>query len=186
MTANANETNSVGIHLVEYVWEPFTFHGRHLTFAEHCGTRLSEANCSHWGAAVYKWEGLLTQGTQVGKVGVLIGETDDLRQRIKQYISGTQKSGNKYWRETFLMKGDVRLYILNVGQVKIFSSGGEPIVLKTNNLENNNFRLVLEQLLVLRENLRKDEKRWIVNRKLGELRGADKRKLQSHFERDYQ
>ncbi len=170
MAINAYVTNSVGLHLVEYVWEPFTFNGRHLSFKEHCGTRLNEANCSHWGAAVYKWEGLLTQGAQVGKVGVLIGETDDLRQRIKQYISGTQKSGNKYWRETFLENGDVHLYILNVGQVKIISSCGEPIIFKTNDIfKNNNLRLVLEQLLVLRENLRKDEKHWIVNRKLGEL-----------------
>lgn len=80
---------------LEYEWEPFTFQGRQLTFEGHRTARLSQKECSHWGAAIYKWEGLLTLGEYAGKVGVLAGETDDLRQRIKQYVSGTQLSGNK-------------------------------------------------------------------------------------------
>jgi hypothetical protein len=47
------------------------------------------------------------------QTGVLIGETGDLRQRIKQYVTGTQECGNKYWREQFLTKGDIHLYVLD-------------------------------------------------------------------------
>lgn len=72
---------------LEYSWEPFTFQGKHLTFHEHRRSRLSSAACSHWGPAVYKWEGLLTKGEHMGETGVLIGQCDDLRQRIKQYVS---------------------------------------------------------------------------------------------------
>jgi len=150
----------------EYAWEPFTVQGRHLTFEEHHNVRLSRADCSHWGAAVYKWEGLLIQGDHAGEAGILIGETKDLRQRIKQYISGTQESGNKYWREQFLTKGDVRLYVLRFVQGKISTPAGESETLGTGDLVRNNIRLVLEQLLVRREVARGDEKRWVVNRKL--------------------
>jgi hypothetical protein len=151
---------------LEYVWEPFTFQGKHLTFEEHRNVRLRRGDCSHWGAVVYKWEGLLTQGDHAGEVGVLIGETGDLRQRIKQYIAGTQKSGNKYWREQFLTKGNVRLYVLRFAQGKIRTLAGESVTFGTGDLLSNNVRLVLEQLLVLREVARRDEKRWVVNRKL--------------------
>lgn len=150
----------------EYIWEPFTFRGRHLTFEEHRNVRLRKGDCSHWGAVVYKWEGLLTQGDHASEVGVLIGETGDLRQRTKQYITGTQKAGNKYWREQFLMKGDIRLYVLNFVHGKICTPAGESVTLGTDDLLSNNVRLVLEQLLVLREVTRGDAKRWVVNRKL--------------------
>ena len=76
-------------------WEPFTYSGTHLTFAQHARTRLDRAIYSHWGPTVYKWAGPLTSGANAGKVGVLIGDTGDLRQRIKQYVSGTQDRGNR-------------------------------------------------------------------------------------------
>jgi hypothetical protein len=149
-----------------YSWEPFTFQGKHLTFQEHCKSRLSRSVCSHWGPAVYKWEGLLIQGEHSGEIGILIGETDDLRRRVKQYISGMQESGNKYWREQFLTKGNVRLYILRLAEGCIRTPPGESLPINNDALTSNNIRLVLEQLLVLREVAQRDEKRWIVNRKL--------------------
>lgn len=149
-----------------YSWEPFTFQGKHLTFQEHRNSQLSRSVCSHWGAVVYKWEGPLTQGDHAGRVGVLIGETKDLRQRIKQYISGTQKSGNKYWREQFLTKGDVRLYVLKFGQGKIRTHDGESVTLGVGDVASSNVRLLLEQLLVLHAIAGGNEKRWVVNRKL--------------------
>ena len=105
---------------LEYQWEPFTLRGRHLTFKEHIHSRLERAYSSHWGPAVYRWKGEVRQGPCLGRIGVLIGETSDLRHRIKQYISGTQKRGNKLWRETFLNLGDIRLDILTVHNFYLF------------------------------------------------------------------
>ena len=76
-------------------WESFRSNGVHLTFAQHVGERLERAKCSHRGAAVYKWEGRITDGPHLGETGILIGETNDLRRRIKQYVSGTQKRGQQ-------------------------------------------------------------------------------------------
>ena len=149
---------------IRYLWEPFTLLGRHLTFNEHQNERLFKADCSHWGVAVYKWEGFLTQGEHAGNKGVLIGETGDLRHRIKQYISGTQQSGNKYWREQFLTKGDIRLWILHLGEGKIQKSVGDSEVLRSTNLSTKNFRQLVEQLLVLHEVQDIKAKKWIVNK----------------------
>ena len=138
--------------------------GRHLTFAEHCKSRLSQAGCNHWGPAVYKWEGALKEGIYAGRTGVLIGETSDLRQRIKQYISGTQESGNRYWREQFLTKGEIYLFILDAPKLrsKALLPGSQSLT----TLSSNNVRLVLEQLLVFHEQTKADAGKWIVNRKL--------------------
>ncbi len=149
-----------------YKWEPFTSNGHHLTFNQHCEERLERANCSHWGSAIYKWEGPMTKGPHAGKPGILIGETGDLRQRIKQYISGTQESGNKYWREAFLSQGNIRLFILIISEAKLRTPEGESSSLVMRDLESNNARLVFEQLLVMREIARADENRWLVNRKV--------------------
>ncbi len=151
---------------LEYSWEPFTFQGKHLTFHEHHHSRLSSTACSHWGPAVYKWEGLLTNGEHMGKTGVLIGQCDDLRQRIKQYVSGTQELGNKYWREQFLNKGSIYLYTLNIIKGGVHDALGKLLSITTESLASENIRLVLEQLLVSREVARKSGKRWIVNRAL--------------------
>jgi hypothetical protein len=104
---------------LSYEWKPFTLDGIHLTFTQHIASRLEQTRCSHWGSAVYKWEGMVNSGQNAGKTGVLIGETENLRQRIKNYVSGAQKSGNKLWRETFLSLGDVRLYTLNLIQSQL-------------------------------------------------------------------
>ena len=150
----------------KYEWEPFTLQSRHLTFREHSRARLSRADCSHWGAAVYKWEGLLAEGEHAGDIGVLIGETSDLRQRIKQYVSGTQKSGNKYWREQFLSMGNVKLYVLAASQIGTRAGFDESLMDNAEGVASNSVRLILEQLLVSREVARRDQKRWVVNRKL--------------------
>src|SRR5207249_2611212 len=79
---------------IEFAWHPFTLLATHLSFRQHAKARLDKRWCSCWGPAVYKWEGRLTSGPQSGKIGILIGETDDLRGRIKQYVTGTQEQGN--------------------------------------------------------------------------------------------
>ena len=149
-----------------YEWEPFLVEGKHLNFDDHRKTRLSRGKCSHWDAAVYKWEGVLTAGQHSGEVGVLIGETGDLRQRIKQYVSGTQQSGNHYWREEYLTKGDIRLFVLSFPRLRVAEPPEEWETFGMENLGSDNLRLVLEQLLVLGESARRSEGRWIVNRRL--------------------
>lgn len=90
-----------------------------------------------------------------------------MQHRIKAYITGTQESGkNKYWREQYLTKGDVRLYVLKFVQGKLYLSAGESITLVANDLSSQNVRRVLEPLLVRREIVRKAENQWIVNRTL--------------------
>ncbi len=149
---------------LDYEWEPFTLRGRHLTFEEHCDARLTKAECSHLGEAVYKWEGTLTSGEHTGKVGVLIGETGDLRQRIKQYVSGTQERGNLLWRETFLTRGKIYLFILRVTHGSIENRGKAGCAAADISLSSANIRRTLEQLLVTKERtmcIREDV--WIVN-----------------------
>jgi hypothetical protein len=146
-----------------YSWLPFTVDGAHLSFTEHCGTRLDSMRCNHWGPAVYKWEGRLATGPQAGKLGVLIGETGDLRQRIKQYVAGTQERGNQLWRETFLSKGDARLFVLDLKGLSVKSDGNGRPLAATELLQSNNRRLVLEQLLVMEAVSRADDSIWIVN-----------------------
>lgn len=158
----SSERESIDFQL-EYGWKPFTLCGRHLSFRDHCISRLSKADCNHWGAAVYKWEGLVKEGEHAGQTGVLIGETGDLRSRVKQYVSGTQNSGNKFWRDQFLIKGEIYLYVL---ESAILRSKWSSLESKLVDLSGSNVRLVLEQLLVFREAARGDGSRWIVNRKL--------------------
>jgi len=146
-----------------YEWAAFTFRGLHLNFAQHCTTRLNWSRCSHWGPAVYKWEGAVSSGPNAGKAGVLIGETEDLRQRIKQYVSGTQERGNRLWRETFLQKGDIRLWILRVHTFSL-QVGGQPLPVPAGELlRSSNRRLVVEQLLVMQAVHGAPADVWIVN-----------------------
>lgn len=151
---------------MRYEWQPFTYQGRHLTFADHVKTRLTRTESSHWGAVVYKWEGMLDEGQRAGMRGTLIGETHDLRGRIKQYVSGTQEAGNKYWRENFLTKGNIRLSILRLHDAGLKASTGISGKYGPDASRSGNFRVILEQLLVLRELESKDPRQWIVNRKL--------------------
>lgn len=146
-----------------YQWKPFTLDGVHLTFAQHVTARLERDRCSHWGNAVYKWEGPVNQGPKSGKLGILIGETKDLRQRIKQYVSGTQERGNKLWRETFLTQGRICLDILQVEELTIGDENDRTRIPPIEALASNNIRLILEQLLVLAETSKTSANRWIVN-----------------------
>jgi len=145
---------------LQYSWEPFTLDEHHLTFAEHVSARLERGRCSCWGPAVYKWEGIVRSGVHAGKRAVLIGETGDLRQRIKQYVSGTQERGNKLWRETFLTLSDARLFTLNLASFAV--SGRESIDL-SQVFFSNNVRVVLEQLLIMQAVAEADNSRWVVN-----------------------
>jgi len=145
-----------------YSWQPFTLDGQHLHFAEHSVARLERTRCSWWGPAVYKWAGEVTQGPHAGQRGVLIGETANIRSRIKQYLSGTQERGNKLWRESFLNLGSIRLYIL---ALETFSVSGTTVIEPTKVLARTNLRLVLEQLLVAKAVAEADDSVWIVNAK---------------------
>ena len=75
---------------LRYRWVPFLLDGEHLCFTEDLDTQIRKERCSHWGAVIYKWEGVLDEGEKRGKTGVLVGETYGLRARIRQYASGTQ------------------------------------------------------------------------------------------------
>lgn len=149
---------------IAYEWRPFTLDGEHLTFRQHVSARLSQARCSHWGPAVYKWEGAVAQGPHSGSVGILIGETSDLRQRIKQYVSGNQERGNKLWRESFLLLGDVRLFTLDLRSL-VVGGGEHPESIEPKAaIESANMRLVLEQLLVMKDvAATRDGSTWVVN-----------------------
>ena len=144
----------------EYNWAPFIVNGKHYGFNEDQNIRLEKTNCSHWGPAIYKWEGRMTEGEHKGKTGILIGETNNIRARLNQYKSGTQTSGNKFWREHFLTKGKIYYWILNLASCSLSGRTIQP-----DQLKSKNFRLVLEQLLVL-DRLMVDDpsKIWIVNR----------------------
>ena len=148
---------------LEYSWKPFVVDGQHLTFSEHLSTRLESHRCSHWGPAVYKWEGPTTDGPHAGQIGLLIGETSDLRQRIKQYVSGTQERGNKLWREIFLSRGDARLYTLASWSLAVVAHDGAHTRFGPDALTSPNVRLVLEQLLVMRAVSDADASVWVVN-----------------------
>ncbi len=45
---------------------------------------------------------------------MLIGETEDIRSRLNQYKTGTQETGNYYWREQFLKLRDIGCWILKL------------------------------------------------------------------------
>ncbi len=145
---------------LKYTWQPFALGGKHLSFAEHVTARLERGLCSWWGPAIYKWEGPITTGPHSGKTGVLIGETGDLRQRIKQYVAGTQERGNKLWRDTFLSLGDIRLFTLNL---QSFAVDGRAPITPSEALASNNVRLILEQLLVMHALSSGNGSLWIVN-----------------------
>jgi hypothetical protein len=155
---NTEETSLI-VEL-KYCWEPFLVGGRHLSFAEHVSARLNRTRCTWWGPAIYKWEGALKSGPNADKTGVLIGETGNLRQRIKQYVSGTQERGNKLWRERFLSVSDAKLYTLRLNSLAV--SGRAPMSIEQA-LNSNNVRLMLEQLLVMQVLSINNGSLWVVN-----------------------
>lgn len=151
---------------LKYEWQPFTVGGTHLTFNQHIATRLERSSCSHWGAVVYKWEGLLERGSHSGMVGVLIGETGDIRQRIKGYVNGNQKNGNAYWRQDFLTNGDIYLYALRLYQARFGEEDTHLGELGLDEFESGSRRVAYEQLLVMNETALGRPQTWVVNRKL--------------------
>jgi hypothetical protein len=118
------------------------------------------------GAAVYRWEGILNKDSHTGETGILIGDTDDIRQRINQYIHGQQASGNTYWRSIFLEKGDIHLFILNLHLMNFQIDNLDSIAFNIQDFSSGNMRLVYEQTLVMREAELKRPHVWIANRKL--------------------
>ena len=153
---------------IQYEWEPFSLDGSHLTFAEYPAARLDRGKISHWGPAVYKWEGLIRSvggfmdvtafGTiGLGKRGILIGETSDLRQAIKRYVSGPE---GRFQREQFLNWAEARLFVLNLHSLSV--SGREPLT-ATNILRATNLRIMLKHLLVMQAVAEADPSTWVVN-----------------------
>ena len=148
---------------IEYEWQPFTIDGRHFCFSHKSSTRLEQKRCSHRGAAIYKWEGKITEGPHphLGKIGILIDETNDLHSRINQYATGTQAKGNKYWRTEFLECSKAALYVLECSRFELADGKVVPV---SEMLNFRNGRLVLEQLLVLKERHTLSVNKWIVNK----------------------
>lgn len=151
---------------ISFQWEPFTVDSKHLTYHQLAKTTLYKTLCSHWGSAIYKWEGVLHQGPNKGKTGILVGETKNLRQRIKQYINGTPKQGNLYWRKNFLELGDIYLYILKLAKAQFKLDNNRSISLNPLDFSSGNIRLIYEQLLVMNAVADHTDDVWIVNRKL--------------------
>jgi len=163
-----DENNSLRIESlelkIEYLWNPFLYKGGHLTFNDCKNVILRQEDCSYWGAAVYKWEGQITIGDHAGELGVLIGETLDLRQRIKQYISGTQESGNKYWREEFLSKGNIYFFILTLMGGYVLSKSEKLVSIGKDSFKSKSRRLIIEKSLILKELSENKDRKWVVNR----------------------
>lgn len=159
-----------------YDWEPFKVKDQALTFAQLCQMQLFRNECSHWGAAIYKWEGVLTQGARFGKVGILIDETDDMRQCIEQYARASPGSKEAYARDDFLLEGDIRLYIfratnatLNVEDVQSPAPGSTDILDARRSLyeallvmNKRKRRVLYQQLLVLGKAIQNRPHIWLV------------------------
>lgn len=153
--------NNISINL-QYEWEPFLVDNSQLNSDQLLNgqVRLEQVLCSHRGTAIYKWHGRLDNGEHAGKNGILIGETNDLRARLNQYKTGTQSSGNKYWREIFLSKGRIHYWILRLHNVSI-----DGRLVANFDLSSKNNRLIVEQLLVQEQLLQADSSiTWVVNR----------------------
>jgi hypothetical protein len=156
-------TKSLAISF-KYHWEPFVVAGSHYSIREDFSKRVTEKSSSHWGAAIYKWQGSLESGPNEGKFGVLVGETHDLRQRINNYKSGLQPAGNRYWREEFLLRGDIRLFILALDSFHYSGSVGNQSAIPLDILAGKNHRVILEELLVLEELHQDQTIKWVVNK----------------------
>ena len=159
--SNPNAMNALAFRL-EYEWVPFKFNGTQLIFLEYENNdmRLTTELCSHSGPAIYKWEGNIEQGEYQGKNGILIGETDDIRARLNQYKSGTQENGTKYWRDCFLRKGRIHYWVMRLNKCVLNEKLIDP-----RQFERKNFRLVMEQLLVMELLCKYDRgNTWVVNR----------------------
>ena len=155
---------SVSVQM-QFEWEPFKVNGQHFAFDRDKNSRLSRLACSHWGPVVYRWEGAIDSGPNTGKTGVLIGETNNLRQRIKQYVAGTQARGNKLWREEFLTRGAIYLYVLALKSLSLEANGSATVVAPSSAFSSSNMRVLMEQSLVQSQIQLKDPSIWLVNRR---------------------
>ena len=86
--------------------------------------------------------------------------TDDLRSQINQYASGARPAGNKYWRTEFLECSEAYLYVLESSRFE-FADGTAVPVSEILNVKKS--RLMLEQLLVLKEREAATIDKWIMN-----------------------
>ncbi len=133
---------------LQYEWECFTVEGQALTFAQLGKKKLFPNECSHWGAAVYKWEGAITRGFHVGKVGILIGETESIARRIQEYATATSARGILYTHRAFLAGGDMRLFILKVHDASVGSTKPKSIFGSWPISDAKERRLLLKELLL--------------------------------------
>ena len=64
--------NTISFH-IDYEWTPFTVNNDHLIYYKYeKGIKLVQQDCSHWGSAIYKWEGTLTAGENKGKTNISV------------------------------------------------------------------------------------------------------------------
>lgn len=153
----------------QYEWEPFNLDGSHPTFAEFATARLDRGKISHWGPAIFKWEGLAgpkagtMYGTAFGEMrpgnrAFPIDETSDLRQSIKQYVFGTE---GEFYRDQFLNYVEARLFVLNL---QSFSVAGRQPLSVLDILRTTSLRAMLRHLLVLRAIRLTPQVVWLTNR----------------------
>lgn len=71
-----------------------------------------------------------------------------------------------YWRENFLERGDIRLYVLRLGRVQLRVDGRVVAEIEAEDFSSGNRRVVYEQVLVMQQVERGDPEVWLVNRKL--------------------
>lgn len=123
-----------------YEWIEFPSKEQQLSFTKYSTVGFEGA----WPSTptIYKWEGYLANQKILG---CLIGEAANLQSRLRQYKSGTQKHGNKKWRDDFLSKGDICLYTACISKLVV---SGEEITDIAEALKSKAIRLTIESLLV--------------------------------------
>ncbi len=149
---------------LEYNWEPFTVTGQQLTFAQIGKMKLFPNECSHWRAAIYKWEGILMRGPNIGKLGILFGETDDISLRIQQYATATHQSREYYERQEFLLLGDVRLFIFKPQKTTIDMKEPKSIFENSRSFAVKDRRTMIKELLVIHQVLQQQPYIVLMNR----------------------
>lgn len=155
---------------LEYEWEPFSVAGEQLTFQQLAGRQLLRNECSHWGAAIFKWEGLITAsdaGGRTGALGVSFGQTDDISRRIQEHAAATRPSHPDNYVLGFLLSGDIRLFILKPlrdifpgKETGLFSFPGSP----DSWISMPKKRKLIAELVMLECASHKPPYVWLVNR----------------------
>lgn len=145
---------------LEYEWESFTVQGQHLTFAQLCDRKLFPNECSHWGAAVYKWEGILTLGPYSGRLGIHIGETESIQEQIQRYSTATSEQADLYRYRAFLSHGDVRLFIFKLVNATLGVTDPKSVFGPGWMMPASQRRVMYQQLLVTKYSL--ENPRYVV------------------------